>query len=417
MNNLEPILRAAREASLSLLTVPTEKINVFLRDLADALEADVDNILEANSADLKRLDPDNPLYDRLKLTSARVAAIASDMRNVASLEAPVGRVLNKKDLPNGLQLRKVSVPFGVVGVIYEARPNVTYDVAALCLKSGNVCVLKGGSDALSTNRASIALIRRVLAAHRLPEQCVTLLTGGHDETTGLLQARGLIDLIIPRGGRRLIDSVRANARVPVIETGAGVCHAYFDKYGDAVMGADIIHNAKTRRVSVCNALDCLVIHSSRLGQLPFICRKLGADSVRIYADERAYDALAADYPSECLKSATSQSFGTEFLSMAMAVKTVDSIEEAIGHINRYGSGHSESIITNCDEASTLFATLVDAACVYTNAPTSWTDGAQFGLGAEIGISTQKLHARGPMALCELNTYKWLIRGHGQLRPR
>ena len=417
MNNLETTLTASRRASLALLEMSDEKINSILVSIADALEANADSILEANAKDLARLDPENPLYDRLQLTHERITSIAGDMRNVALLESPVGRVLGHRVLPNGLDLRKVSVPFGVVGVIYEARPNVTYDVTSLCLKSGNACVLKGGKDALDTNKASIGLIHRVLAENGLPEACVTLLTGSHGETEELLKARGLVDLIIPRGGRRLIEAVRNNARVPVIETGAGVCHAYFDATGDKELGAKVIHNAKTRRVSVCNALDCLVVHSSRLSDLPDLCHLLGDDRVKIYADTRAYEALAGSYPSDYLLKAVDESFGSEFLSMAMAVKAVDSLEEAIAHVNRYGSGHSETIITADDDASNRFGTMVDAACVYTNAPTSWTDGAQFGLGAEIGISTQKLHARGPMALDELNTYKWLISGNGQLRPR
>lgn len=417
MSNLETILAAVRKASRALLGIPQEKIDEVLSAIADETESKSSLILTANAADLSRHNSDDPMYDRLKLTHERLASIAADMRHVAGLPSPVGRVIEERLLPNGLGLRRVSVPFGVVGVIYEARPNVTFDVAALCLKSGNACVLKGGSDAAETNRAVTGIIHAVLQKFGIDPMTVAGLEGGHDVTERLLEARGLVDLVIPRGGRRLIDTVREKARVPVIETGAGVCHIYYDTKADLSLGASVVHNSKTRRVSVCNALDCLVVNSGRLADLPALCRPLGEAGVRIEADERAFRMLAGTYPSGLLSRATEESFGTEFLSMAMAVKIVDSIDEAIDHINRFGSGHSESIITADCQASARFGREVDAACVYTNAPTSWTDGAQFGLGAEIGISTQKLHARGPMALNELNTYKWLIRGNGQLRPK
>lgn len=415
--NILPILESARTASRKLLEVPAETIDSLIVAIADEAEARSAEIIEANKRDLERFDSSNPLYDRLKLTPERIAAIAADLRHVASLPSPVNEVIESRTLPNGLELTKVSVPFGVIGVIYEARPNVSFDVASLCLKSGNACVLKGGSDAIESNKAIVGLIHDVMARFGIDTAAVTLLEGGHDVTAELLKARGYVDLVIPRGGRRLIDAVRDTARVPVIETGAGVCHIYVDNDASIDIAAPVVHNAKTRRVSVCNALDCLIVHASRLSDLPVICAPLAADGVLIYADSKAFDALRDSYPANLLRVADESSFGTEFLSLAMAVKTVESFDEAIEHINRYGSGHSEAIITENEEASRRFSTLVDAACVYTNAPTSWTDGAQFGLGAEIGISTQKLHARGPMALCEINTYKWIIRGNGQLRPR
>lgn len=416
MTDIKSILLESREAAASLQMRPDSDIDNLLLLLADRLVESTEDLLAANAADLEAMDKFDPNYDRLQLTPQRIAAIASDMRHVASLPSPRNRILESRTLPNGLCISKHSVPFGVVAVVYEARPNVTFDVASLCLKSGNACVLKGGSDARRTNEAAIRIIHAALLGAGFPEACVMLLTGSHEVATELLRARGLVDLVIPRGGRKLIDAVRANALVPVIETGAGVCHAYFHQDADREMGAKIVHNAKTRRVSVCNALDCLVVHSSRLGDLPDLCEPLGRSGVRIFADGRALQALAHSYPGHLLEAATEESFGTEFRSMAMAIKTVDSLDDAIAHINCFGSGHSESIISSSDEVSARFTMLVDAACVYTNAPTSWTDGAQFGLGAEIGISTQKLHARGPMALNELNTYKWVIRGEGQLRP-
>lgn len=409
-------IQDARAASRRLLGISPESIDDLLRQTADALIENTSAILEANAADLQKLDPADPKYDRLRLTAARIADIAGDMRSVAALPSPVGRVLEERTLPNGLELRKVSVPFGVVGVIFEARPNVSCDVASLCLKSGNACVLKGGHEAAESNNALVRVIHSVLRRNGLPEDAVTLLPPTREATSELLAARGVVDLIIPRGSSGLIDYVRRNAMVPVIETGAGVCHAYLESTASTGMAADIVCNAKTRRVSVCNALDCLLVDSSRLADLPEVCGPLATRNVVIHADGRAYDALGGSYPAELLVPLTEEDKGREYLSYAMSVVTVDGFDAAIEHITRYGSGHSESIITSDEEAAARFQTLVDAACVYVNAPTSWTDGAQFGLGAEIGISTQKLHARGPMALCELNTYKWLIRGCGQLRP-
>lgn len=414
-NDMTSRLKDARAASRQLLGVEAAAIDDLLRQCADALVAHTDAILEANASDLKNLDSSDPRYDRLSLSADRIASIAGDMRAVAGLPSPLGRTLEERTLPNGLELRKVSVPFGVIGVIFEARPNVSCDVASLCLKSGNACVLKGGHEAAESNRALVSVIHEVLRRNGLPEEAVTLLPPTREATSELLAARGLVDLIIPRGSSGLIEYVRSNAKVPVIETGAGVCHAYFESSASADMAAAIVCNAKTRRVSVCNALDCLLVDSSRLADLPQVCATLTGHNVVIHADSRAFEALSGSYPSDLLVPLTADDLGREYLSYAMSVVTVEGVDSAIEHISRYGSGHSESIITSDESAAARFQTLVDAACVYVNAPTSWTDGAQFGLGAEIGISTQKLHARGPMALRELTTYKWLIRGSGQLR--
>ena len=386
-------LKRTKAASRLLATIADNKRNEILLAVADAIIANKQTILEANAKDLAKMDPKNPLYDRLQLTDKRLEDIASDMRNVSKLPSPLGRVLKESTLPNGLRLKRVSVPFGVIGMIYEARPNVTFDVFSLCFKSGNACVLKGGKDADNSNRAEVEIIHQVLEANGVNPDVVTLLEATHEATAEMLNAVGYIDVCIPRGGRKLIDFVRDNAKVPVIETGAGVVHAYFDEFGDLDMGKRIIDNAKTRRVSVCNALDCLIIHRSRLADLPALLEPVEKKNVKIVYDD----------------------FGTEFMDYKMAVKVVDSIDEAIEHIATYGSGHSECIITNNKDNAKKFQQLVDAACVYVNAPTSFTDGAQFGLGAEIGISTQKLGPRGPMGLEEITTYKWLIEGEGQIR--
>ena len=383
--------------------------------MADSIVDLKERILAANTKDLAKMDPKNPLYDRLQLTEKRLDDIAADMRNVASLPTPLGHITKQKTLPNGLRLCRVSVPFGVIGMIYEARPNVTYDVFSLCFKSGNACVLKGGSDADLSNQASVELIHEVLVRYGVNPDVVTLLPATHEATGELLNAVGYVDLCIPRGGRRLIDFVRDTARIPVIETGAGVVNTYFDIDGDVEMGRAIINNAKTRRVSVCNALDCLIIHEKRLGDLFELVKPLLDHKVVLYADGPAYQLLRGQYPDILLNPATTDSFGTEFMDYKMAIRTVASMDEALAHIDDFGSGHSEAIITNNEQTARRFQQHVDAACVYWNAPTSFTDGAQFGLGAEIGISTQKLGPRGPMALEEITTYKWLIEGEGQVR--
>lgn len=410
------IFSRVKAAGRGLALVDDAARAAVLNGIADAITARMDGLLAANAADLARMERSNPLYDRLQLTTARLEAIAQDMRHVAGLPSPLGRCLESRTLPNGLRLRRVSVPFGVIGVIYEARPNVSFDVFSLCFKSGNACLLKGGRDAEHSNRAIVGLIHDVLREKGVCDASVVeLLPSTHEAAEALLTAVGYVDLCIPRGGRRLIDFVRDSARVPVIETGAGVVDAYFDAAGDVSMGAKIINNAKTRRVSVCNALDCLIVHNSRLADLPALCAPLAASNVVVYADEDAYQALAGGYPKGLLRHAAPDSYGTEFMDYAMAVKTVPSLAAALGHIDRYGSGHSECIITQDKDAAMEFERCVDAACVYWNAPTSFTDGAQFGLGAEIGISTQKLGPRGPMGLDALATYKWIIEGEGQVR--
>ncbi len=406
----------AKKASRGLALISDEKRNEVLNAVADAIHANEAALLEANQDDLSRMEQSNPLYDRLLLTPKRLADIASDMRHVSQLPSPLGRVLKEKTLDNGLHLRRVSVPFGVIGMVFEARPNVAFDVFSLCFKSGNACVLKGGKDADSSNQAIIALIHQVLQQHGIDTGVVQLLPATHEATAAMLNAVGYIDVCIPRGGRKLIDFVRDNAKVPVIETGAGVVHAYFDKDGDLDKGKRIIHNAKTRRVSVCNALDCLIIHKDRIADLPELVAPLAASNVRLYADQAAQSILTgSSYPQQLIEQARENHYGTEFMDYKLAIRTVASLDEAIEHITENGSGHSECIVTENPAAAQQFQAQVDAACVYVNAPTSFTDGAQFGLGAEIGISTQKLGPRGPMALEEITTYKWLIEGNGQVR--
>ncbi|MBR1505861.1 MAG: glutamate-5-semialdehyde dehydrogenase [Prevotella sp.] len=412
---LKETFERVKRASKSLALLTDEQRNEILNAVADSIVDLKERILAANTKDLAKMDPKNPLYDRLQLTEKRLDDIAADMRNVASLPTPLGHITKQKTLPNGLRLCRVSVPFGVIGMIYEARPNVTYDVFSLCFKSGNACVLKGGSDADLSNQASVELIHEVLVRYGVNPDVVTLLPATHEATGELLNAVGYVDLCIPRGGRRLIDFVRDTARIPVIETGAGVVNTYFDIDGDVEMGRAIINNAKTRRVSVCNALDCLIIHEKRLGDLFELVKPLLDHKVVLYADGPAYQLLRGQYPDILLNPATTDSFGTEFMDYKMAIRTVASMDEALAHIDDFGSGHSEAIITNNKQTARRFQQHVDAACVYWNAPTSFTDGAQFGLGAEIGISTQKLGPRGPMALEEITTYKWLIEGEGQVR--
>ena len=410
---LKETFEKVKRASKSLALLSDNQRNEILLAVAEAILNNKERILEANAQDLAKMSKENPLYDRLQLTDSRLEGIASDMRNVATLPSPLGHITKQKTLPNGLRLCRVSVPFGVIGMIYEARPNVTFDVFSLCFKSGNACVLKGGKDADCSNREEVALIHEILEKYGVSPDVVALLPATHEATGEMLNAVGYVDLCIPRGGRKLIDFVRDTARIPVIETGAGVVNTYFDKDGDLEMGKAIINNAKTRRVSVCNALDCLLIHESRLNDLAALCEKMAEKNVIIYADAQAYAALDGKYP--LLEHATEESFGTEFMDYKLAIKTVASLEEALNHIDDNGSGHSEAIVTMNEATARKFQAHVDAACVYWNAPTSFTDGAQFGLGAEIGISTQKLGPRGPMALEEICTYKWLIEGEGQVR--
>lgn len=413
---LENTFKKVKEASKTLALITDDKRNKILNAVADAIEENKDSILAANKSDLDKAGKDYAFYDRLLLTPERLDDIAADMRHVATLPSPLGKVLKDKTLDNGLHLKRVSVPFGVIGMIFEARPNVTFDVFSLCFKSGNAALLKGGKEADGTNRAEVELIHDVLKANGVDPSVVELLPATHEATGALLTAVGYVDLCIPRGSKRLISFVRDTAKVPVIETGAGVVHCYFDETGDLVKGQRIVDNAKTRRCTVCNALDCLLINVNRLKDLPQLVAPLAGKDVKLHADEQAYKALEGFYPSALLvHSNGEETWNTEWLSMQMGVRTVGSLDDAIRHIDTYGSGHSESIVTEDKAAAKKFEDMVDAACVYVNAPTSFTDGAQFGLGAEIGISTQKLGARGPMALEEITTYKWLIEGNGQIR--
>ncbi len=425
---LKETFQKVKKASKTLGLLTDAQRNEILQAVADTVIAETPALLRANAEDLAKMDKENPLYDRLQLTEQRLQDIASDMRHVSTLPSPLGRILKEKTLDNGLHLQRVTVPFGVIGMIYEARPNVTFDVFSLCFKSGNACILKGGKDANASNTASVEVIHKMLIKYGINPDVVTLLPATHEATGKMLNAVGYIDLCIPRGGKKLINFVRDTAKVPVIETGAGVVHCYFDKDGDTEMGKRIITNAKCRRVSVCNALDCLIIHESRLNDILTLCEDLAKHETKIHADAKAYEALKGHYPDTLLYKAEESEqkmkasdpqlqsiWNTEWLSMQMGIKTVSSDDEALDHIATYGSGHSESIVSDNPEAQKKFQMMVDAACVYVNAPTSFTDGAQFGLGAEIGISTQKLGARGPMALEEITTYKWLINGNGQIR--
>ncbi|MFC6999739.1 glutamate-5-semialdehyde dehydrogenase [Rufibacter roseus] len=409
------VFEAAQAASRTAGLLQPDKVNQVLLMLADAVVAQTPFILIENEKDLARMSPDDPKYDRLKLTVERLSDIAQDVRNVAALESPLKQVLLQKELPNGLHIRKVRVPLGVVGVIYEARPNVTLDVFSLCFKTGNACILKGGSDAAFSNEAIISVIQKVLIEAGVEPAVATLLPADRQATEALLQAVDFVDVLIPRGSQSLINYVRQNARVPVIETGAGIVHTYFDASANLEKGKKIIYNAKTRRVSVCNALDCLLLHQNRLSKLPELVAPLAGSNVEIFADAPAFDFLADNYPDHLLHTATEEHFGTEFLSLKMAIKTVASIDDALDHITKYSSKHSEAIVADDPTVIEKFLNSVDAAAVYANTSTAFTDGAQFGLGAEIGISTQKLHARGPMGLEELTSYKWVVRGDGQVR--
>ncbi|MGK7396364.1 MAG: glutamate-5-semialdehyde dehydrogenase [Candidatus Cyclobacteriaceae bacterium M3_2C_046] len=413
---LKKTFEAVKKASQELILISDQKIQAILNDLAEHTRTNISYLINENKKDLDRMDPDDPRFDRLKLTEERIENIIRDIQQVAGLPSPLNAVLDQKNLDNGLELKKITVPLGTIGIIYEARPNVTFDVFALCLKSGNACILKGGSDAADSNLAIMKIIHQTLEQHQVDTSIVQLLPSSHEATAELLAAVGYVDIIIPRGSQRLIDFVRENARVPVIETGAGIVHTYFDEFADLEKGVEIINNAKTRRVSVCNALDCLIIHQKRLQDLPFIAERLAEAKVEIFADEKSYQILKDKYPANLLKMAEPHHFGTEFLAYKMAIKTTRNMNQALEHISNYSSKHSEAIISENKARVDEFFKRVDAAAVYANTSTAFTDGAQFGLGAEIGISTQKLHARGPMALAELTSYKWIIQGNGQIRP-
>lgn len=412
---LKEKFKSAIAAQRVLAQISQDRIDVTIREVARVAVERSEEIIAANAKDLEKMQCSNPMYDRLLLNRERIDAIAADMVNIASLHSPVGDILSSDIRPNGMEISKVRVPFGVIGVIYEARPNVTFDVFGLCFKSKNSCVLKGGSDAHNTNLKIVEIIESVLEGEGVDRGVITLLPASREATAELLGAVGYVDLIIPRGSSSLINYVRDNARVPVIETGAGICHTYVDSEANVDMARDIVLNAKCRRVSVCNALDAIVLHSSKLGSLIDICAPLAQKGVVIEADPRAYSALSGGYPAELLLHADDDSFGTEFLGYRLAIKCVDSLDEAVDHVLEYTSGHSEAIVTENEESAKRYTSMVDAACLYVNVSTAFTDGAQFGFGAEIGISTQKLHARGPMALPELTTYKYIVTGSGQTR--
>lgn len=412
---LLPVFHSARISARTLAQVPDTRIRTLLQDLADTLIAEIPALLSANRLDCRRMDTENPKYDRLLLSEERLNAIAQDIRHVATLPSPLATILEDRTTASGLHIQRISVPLGIVGVIYEARPNVTFDVSALCLMSGNVCLLKGGSDAHASNTAIVGLIQSVLTRHELPSACVQLLPAERIYTEELMNAVNYVDVIIPRGGQDLINAVRKQSRVPVIETGAGIVHTYIDISADTHTAQAIITNAKTRRPSVCNSLDTMLIHRDRLHDLPAIVEILAQKNVILYADHEAYHALENIYPLELLFLAQEHHYGTEFLSLKMSIKTVTGLNEALEHIAQYSSKHSEAIVAEDTNTCDFFLRTVDAACVYANASTAFTDGGQFELGAEIGISTQKLHARGPMALRELTSYKWIVRGTGNIR--
>lgn len=408
-------LEATRAAAPDLARLDPDVSARVLNTLAERIGPATDSLLEANRRDLARMDPADPRYDRLLLNPERLEAIANDLRQVATLPCPLGEVLEQRTLDNGLELERVRVPMGVIAVIFESRPNVTFDVFALCFRTGNACVLKGSSDARDSNRAIIALVHGVLSDAGINPEVVYLTPPERAVLKPVLEATGLIDLAIPRGSAGLINAVRDQARIPVIETGAGIVHTYVDASADLDRARAIVTNAKSRRVSVCNALDTLVLHASLLQELPMLLEELGnAHQAEVFADERAHGVLEGRYAGDLYRAAP-EHFGQEFLSMRLSVKTVDSLDEALGHIAAHSSRHSEAVVAEDPTVIERFLAEVDAAAVYANASTAFTDGAQFGMGAEIGISTQKLHARGPMALPELTSYKWIVRGAGHVR--
>lgn len=412
MTEYQSIFQEVKKASRKLLGISDSKINQVLQELAELAIAESNFLINENQKDLARIDPQNPMADRLLLSEDRINGIANEIIQVSRLTSPLHHVLESKVLENGLSLEKITVPLGVIGIIYEARPNVTFDVFALALKSGNGLILKGGSDAEYSNLAIIKLIHQVLEKHQMPTDAFQLLPIDRAATKALLEAVGFVDVIIPRGSQGLINFVRQNAKVPVIETGAGIVHTYVDESADLAKAKAIILNSKTRRPSVCNSLDCLIIQESQLGNLNKLMQQVLEKGVEVFADAKAFEALA---PNPKISLADDSHFGTEFLSLKLAIKTVSNLDEALDHIHTFSSQHSEAIISENQENINRFLLEVDAAAVYVNASTAFTDGAQFGLGAEIGISTQKLHARGPMGLAELCSYKWVVRGNGQTR--
>ena len=413
MNRALSKIQKTHQAAAALQNISDQQLQQLITQLADALISNMNQLLAANAKDLAIQDKDNPKNDRLLLTEQRIMNIAASLRQVAALPDPTGQLLTERILENGLVLQKITVPLGVVGAIFESRPNVTFDIAALSLRSRNACVLKGSSEAKHTNKSAVTIIKNVLKLAGLPPHLVCLLPVDREVVQVMMQATGLIDVLIPRGSEGLINFVRSNSQVPVIETGAGVCHIYIESTADQAMAVDIVVNAKVSRPSVCNAVDTILVDASIAGTfLPQLAIALEKDKVELFADSTSHSQLKK-YP--FLHKAKSADFGREFLSLKLAVKQVNGLEEALAHIAKYSTKHSESILsedaTTCEE----FIRRVDAAVVYSNASTRFTDGEVFGLGAEIGISTQKLHARGPFALEKLVSEKWILRGKGQIR--
>ncbi len=413
-NNLTK-LKMTKNACYDLPFLSSKIMNSVLKEISKELAKETKLLLLANKRDIQKIDKNSYIYDRASLSPERVRSMINQLLVVANLPSPLGIILEKKVLPNNLVLSKLSVPFGVIGVIFESRPNVLLEVFSLCFKSGNACILKGGSETKYTNEFLVKIIKKILVKHCLDSNIINLLSSTRESVKNMLQADKFIDVIIPRGSKNLIEYVRENSSIPIIETGAGVVHTYFDKTGDVELGARIIHNAKTRRHSVCNALDTLIINKHCLREIPKLAAKLQEKMVILYADVTAYKMLSKCYNHKLLKKAKATDFGKEFLSLSLSIKTVDSIKEAVDHINTYGSKHSEAIISSNQKNIEYFFSHVDAAVVYSNTSTSFTDGEQFGLGSEIGISTQKLHARGPLGLQALTSYKWIVRGAGQIR--
>ncbi|MDP4000657.1 MAG: glutamate-5-semialdehyde dehydrogenase [bacterium] len=409
-------LKKVKKASLKLGYLDTKTRNQILLSLAKELTRNKDLIFRANGRDVKAFKGHEAKRERLELNQKKLRNIVNSIKTVVKLSDPINKVIETRKRPNGLVLKKISVPLGVVGVIYESRPNVTVDLSVLAIKSGNAVVLKGGKESFHTNQALVRIMQKVLKQFKLPSELITLITPTVNWKTELLHAHGLVDVLIPRGSNSLIEWVRANASVPVIETGAGVCHVFVDHPYDSSNAAKIVVNAKTRRPSVCNALDTLVVHRSTSPKLfSQIAKNLAPFRVEIFADKPSFAFLHQKYPSELLHRATEEDFGQEFLSLKMSIKTVNDFAEGLDFVKKYTSGHSEAILTDNQRHAKQFMKEIDAAAVYHNASIGFTDGGEFGMGSEVGISTQKLHARGPMGLEALTTYKWLIFGHGQVR--
>jgi len=411
---------AAKAASRKLAFLSTEVKNKALLNIAEALIDRKDKILAANKIDYdeaKASGMSEAMLDRLMLSPARLEGIAQDTRTVAALPDPVGEVFEMQTLPNGLQISKRRVPLGVIGAIYESRPNVTIDISSLCLKSGNAVILRGGKETINSNKALAKVAQEACHRAGVPQGTIQLIESTERALVNhMLKMKGIIDLMIPRGGAGLIKLVSENAAMPVLSGGIGVCHTYVDKNADLNKAVAIAYNAKVQRPTVCNALDCILVHNQiAQAYLPAIAKEWAKAGVEMYCDKRAM-AILKPIPSQKLVPATDEDWGKEYLSLKAAIKVVNSLDEALEHIEKYGSGHSEAIVTEDHSAAMRFLNEVDAACVYANASTRFTDGGQFGLGAEIGISTQKFHARGPMALKELTSYKWIILGNGQVRP-